>query len=379
MINRKIIIIGGGVIGLGIGWQLAKAGASVSLFERDQVGRGASWAAAGMLAPLAEAHTEETELLALGTKSLSLYPQWVEELETDAQMCIDYRVDGTLVVGLEPDDTHQLRHLYVAQQQMDLDVNWLTGREAREIEPTLSPRVTTAIHCASDHQVDNRLMVDALQRAYIACGGMLQENSSVEGIIIKQGKVTGILTEEGSQKCDVAVLAAGCWSTQIKGIPESTQPPIRPVKGQMLALQMEEGIEVKTVIRTVRAKYPTSVYLVPRTDGRLIIGATSEEMGFDTRLTAGGMFELLRGAWEAVPGIYEFPVLETWAGLRPGSRDNAPILGKTEVENLIYATGHYRNGILLTPITAYEISKLIMTGETSKTITPFQLNRFSTE
>ncbi len=376
MINKKIIIIGGGVIGLGIGWQLAKAGASVSLFERDQVGRGASWAAAGMLAPLAEAHTEETELLELGVKSLSLYPQWVDELETDAQMCIDYRVDGTLIVGLEPDDTHQLSHLYAAQQQMDLDVNWLTGGEAREIEPTLSPRVTAAIHCVSDHQVDNRKMVNALQRAYLTCGGVLQENSSVEGIVIKDGTLTGVSAEDGTQKCDVVVLAAGCWSTQIKGIPESVRPPIRPVKGQMLALQMEEGVEVKTVIRTVRAKYPTSVYLVPRNDGRLIVGATSEEMGFDTRLTVGGVFELLRGAWEAVPGVYELPILDTWAGLRPGSRDNAPILGKTPVENLIYATGHYRNGILLTPITAYEISKLIMTDETSEAIEPFQLSRF---
>ncbi|MYF97594.1 glycine oxidase ThiO [Candidatus Poribacteria bacterium] len=379
MINRKIIIIGGGVIGLGIGWQLAKAGASVSLFERDQVGRGASWAAAGMLAPLAEAHTEETELLELGVKSLSLYPQWVDELETDAQMSIDYRVEGTLIVGLEPDDTHQLSHLYAAQQQMNLNVNWLTGREAREIEPTLSPRVTAAIHCASDHQVDNRLMVNALQRAYIACSGMLHENSSVEGVVIKEGTVTGVLVEDGTQKCDVVVLAAGCWSAQIKGIPETLCPPIRPVKGQMLALQMEGGVKVETVIRTVRARYPTSVYLVPRNDGRLIVGATSEEMGFDTRLTVGGIFELLRGAWETVPGVYELPILDTWAGLRPGSRDNAPILGKTPVENLIYATGHYRNGILLTPITAYEISKLIMTGETSDIIEPFQLNRFSTE
>jgi glycine oxidase len=144
----------------------------------------------------------------------------------------------------------------------------------------------------------------------------------------------------------------------------------------MLALQMEEGIDIKTVIRTVRARYPTSVYLVPRSDGRLIIGATSEEMGFDTRLTAGGMFELLRGAWEVVPGVYELPILETWTGLRPGSRDNAPILGKTPIENLIYATGHYRNGILLTPITAYEIAKLILTGKTSNTLAPFQLGRF---
>ena len=165
-------------------------------------------------------------------------------------------------------------------------------------------------------------------------------------------------------------------SAQIEGLPETLRPPVRPVKGQMLAFQMEAGITVKNVIRTVRARYPMSVYLVPRTDGRLIVGATSEEMGFDTRLTGGGVFELLRGAWEAVPSIYELPLLETWTGLRPGSRDNAPILGETPIENLIYATGHYRNGILLTPITAYEIAKLVLTGETSESIVPFRLDRF---
>ncbi|MDE0088152.1 MAG: FAD-dependent oxidoreductase, partial [Candidatus Poribacteria bacterium] len=135
----------------------------------------------------------------------------------------------------------------------------------------------------------------------------------------------------------------------------------------------------KNVIRTVKARYPMPVYLVPRTDGRLIVGATTEELGFDTDLTVGGIYELLHGAFEAVPGVYELPLIETWTGLRPGSSDNAPILGKTPVENLIYATGHYRNGILLTPITAYEISKLILTGETSETIAPFHLNRFSKE
>ncbi len=376
MENKKIIIIGGGVIGLGIGWQLAKAGATVTIYERAQAGRAASWAAAGMLAPLAEAHSEEPELLKLGCQSLERYPQWVNELENDAEMSIGYRVEGTLVVGLEPDDTHQLRHLYTAQQDLGLDVEWLTGREAREIESALSPRVTAAIRCATDYQVDNRLMVTALQRAYQACGGVLHENSAIEKIVTVNGVATGVQTQNGFQAADVLILAAGCWSAQVEGLPDTTIPPVRPVKGQMLALQMEEGITVKNVIRTVRARYPTSVYLVPRTDGRLIVGATSEEMGFDTRLTAGGVFELLRGAWEAVPGVYELPLLETWTGLRPGSRDNAPILGKTPVENLVYATGHYRNGILLTPITAYEIAKLILTGETSETIAPFQLDRF---
>ena len=377
MKNKKILIIGGGVIGLGIGWQLAKAGASVSIYERTEAGRAASWAAAGMLAPLAEAHTEEPELLKLGCQSLALYPQWVRELEADAGMSIGYRVEGTLIVGLEPDDTHQLRHLHTSQQDLGLDVEWLTGRAAREIEPALSPRVTAAIRCESDHQVDNRLMVKALQRAYQRCGGALHENNTVETIHIENGIATGIKTQDGEKhNAGVIVLSAGCESAQIQGLPDDIRPPVRPVKGQMLALQMEAGITVKNVIRTVRARYPTSVYLVPRTDGRLIVGATSEEMGFDTRLTAGGVFELLRGAWEAVPGIYELPLLETWTGLRPGSRDNAPILGETPVENLIYATGHYRNGILLTPITAYEIAKLILTGETSGTIIRFRLDRF---
>lgn len=378
--EKNIIIIGGGVIGLGIGWQLAKASTSVTIYERALAGRAASWAAAGMLAPLAEAHSEEPELLKLGCQSLARYPQWVRELEADAQMSIGYRVEGTLIVGLEPDDTYQLRHLYTAQQQLGLDVQWLTGREAGEMEPALSPRVTTAIHCASDHQVDNRLMVNALQRAYHAYGGVLRENSTVERISLKNGVVTGVHTQTGFQAADIVVLSAGCWSAQIEGVPDAIRPPVRPVKGQMLALQMETGISIKTVIRTLRARYPMSVYLVPRSDGRLIVGATSEEMGFDTRLTAGGVFELLRGAWEAVPGVYELPILETWAGLRPGSRDNAPILGaihgNLSVENLILATGHYRNGILLTPITAYEIAKLILTGQPSETIAPFQLDRF---
>lgn len=376
MANKKIIIIGGGVIGLGIGWQLAKAGATVTVYDRSQAGRAASWAAAGMLAPLAEAHTEEPELLKLGSQSLARYPQWVDELEADAGMSIGYRVEGTLIVGLEPDDTHQLRHLYTSQQDLGLNVEWLTGREARKIESALSPRVTTAIRCATDHQVDNRLMVKALQRAYQVCGGVLHENSIIEKIVIKNGVATGVQTQGEFQTTDVLILAAGCWSAQVKGLPDTIIPPVRPVKGQMLALQMEAGITVKNVIRTIRARYSTSVYLVPRTDGRLIVGATSEEMGFDTRLTAGGVFELLRGAWEAVPGVYELPLLETWTGLRPGSRDNAPILGKTPVKNLIYATGHYRNGILLTPITAYEIANLILTDETSEIIAPFQLDRF---
>ena len=228
--SKKIIIIGGGVIGLGIGWQLAKAGAAVTIYERAQAGRAASWAAAGMLAPLAEAHSEEPELLKLGCQSLERYPQWVGELETDAEISIDYRVEGTLIVGLEPDDTHQLRHLYTSQQNLGLDVEWLTGREAREIEAALSPRVTAAIRCATDYQVDNRLMVQALQRAYQAQDGVLYENSNIESIVIENETAIGVQTQDSFQAADVLILTAGCWSAQVDGLPDNIIPPVRPCK-----------------------------------------------------------------------------------------------------------------------------------------------------
>ncbi len=379
MKNQRILIIGGGVIGLGIGWQLAKAGAAVTIHERGQTGRGASWAAAGMLGPIAEAHSDELDLLKLSNQSLARYPEWANELETEAEMPIGYRAEGTLIIGIQPDDAYQLRHTYDLQQDLGLNVEWLSGEEARKIEGALSPYVTAAIRCETDHQVDNRLMAQALQRAYQGRGGVLHQNSTIERIVIENGVVTGVQAQDGFQGTDVCILAAGCWSGQINGLPDAIIPPVRPVKGQMLALRMREDIMIENVIRTVKARYPMPVYLVPRSDGRLIVGATTEELGFDTDLTVGGVYELLHGACEAVPGIYELPLIETWTGLRPGSTDNAPILGKTPVENLIYATGHYRNGILLTPITAYEIAKLILTGETSETIAPFHLDRFSKE
>ena len=375
--NERVIVIGGGVIGLGLGWQLAKAGCAVSIFDRARAGRAASWAAGGMLAPLAEAHFVERELLELGVNSLRLYPEWVAELESDSGMSVDYRTEGTLILGIDPDDARELQHLYESQRLLNLKVEWLSGAETREMEPLLSPKITAAISSQDDHQVDNRLMVEALIRAYRKAGGVLHENTPVDKVEIRHGTACGVWARGNLYEADAIVLAAGCWSNQIEGLPESVKPPVRPVKGQMLALQMEAGIRLQKVIRIPRANYPTDVYLVPKSNDRLVVGATSEEMGFDTRLTAGGLLELLRGAWEAAPGVYDLPVLETWTGLRPGSRDSAPILGETAVKRLIMATGHHRNGILLTPITAREIAALILTGKASEVIAPFQLSRFS--
>ena len=209
MKNQKILIIGGGVIGLGIGWQLAKAGAAVTIYESGQAGRGASWAAAGMLGPIAEAHSDELTLLELSNQSLARYPEWADELETETGMSIGYRSEGTLIIGIGSDETDQLRHTYAFQQELGLNVEWLSGQEAREIEGALSPYVTAAIRCETDHQVDNRLMAQALQCAYQKQGGVLYQNSSVERLVIENGTATGVETQEGFQGADVCILAAG--------------------------------------------------------------------------------------------------------------------------------------------------------------------------
>ena len=369
--KKRAVIIGGGIIGLGIGWQLAKAGCDVSIYDRNKAGRKASWAAAGMLSPLAEVNFDERNLLQIGLASYRTYPEWVEELELDSGMSVGFRTEGTLIIALDQDDARELQDLYELQTTLSLPVEWLTGAEARKIEPSLSPRTVAAISCDSDLQVDNRLMVKALIHAFQEQGGILCEDHPVEGIEIQGETAKGIFVHGALVEADVVVLAAGCWSPLIPNLPDAVRPPVRPVKGQMLALKMDEPPIIQKVIHAPDA------YLVPKNDGRLLVGATSEEQGFDTQLTAGGMFELLRGAWEALPGIYDFPIVETWVGLRPGSRDNAPILGKTAIENLIMATGHYRKGILLAPTTAREITSLILTDRTSEIITPFQLLRFS--
>lgn len=371
MSSRQVAIVGGGIIGLGIGWELARAGGAVTICERQRAGRAASWAAAGMLSPLVEAQVVEEDLVRLGLASAALYPEWVEELEACSGMCVGYRREGALKVALDRDDVGVLQHLFETQRRLGLEVEWLRGAEAREREPLLSPRVAAAIACAGDHQVDNRRMVEALSAAFCKAGGSLREQAPVERVEIREGRACGVWVGGELEEAEVVILAAGCWSATVEGIPECARPPVRPVRGQMLSVQMEQGVQLQKVI------WAPEAYLVPKGDGRLLLGSTSEEKGFDTRLTAGGLFSILRGAWEAVPGIYDLPVLETWTGLRPGSRDNAPILGKTPVEGLVLATGHFRKGILLAPVTARQVAALVLSGQTSPVIAPFQLARFA--
>jgi len=373
----SIAIIGAGVIGLGIGWRLAQAGCRVAVYERGEAGKGASWAAAGMLAAGVETEPGELALHALNRASQLAWPGFAAELEAASGQSVELRQEGTLMVALNRDDAAQLRYTYDFQRNHGIALQWLSGGEARQREPFLHPNLAAAVYCAGDHQVENRKLVRALRAAFLAAGGALHEHKSVSAIESHNGKVTGLRLEDETIAADVVVLAAGAWSGEIAGLPPLARPPVRPIKGQMLSLRMDPLAPLlRHVVWTPR------VYLVPRSDGRLIVGATSEERGFDSNLTAGGVFSLLEGAWRALPGVEELPIDEMWVGFRPGSRDDAPVLGPGEGEaalaGLVYATGHHRNGILLTPVTADAVARYILEGEIADVIRPFSMARFAT-
>lgn len=363
-------IIGGGIIGLGIGWKLLREGADVILFERDQVGGAASYVGAGMLAPYAEVGFEEIELMKLGQESLSMYPEFLQQLSEDVEEVPQLDRCGTLMVGVDRDDTEHLRRLYEFRDELALPVEMITGSEAREKEPLLSPRVVSAIWLPEDAQIDNRMLVTALKKAFINRGGKLYEHTEVQRVDIAGEKVKGVSTSDSKFDVDTLVLAAGCWSASIDGIPEEIRPPVRPVKGQILTLAKDPDYDLSCMVRSPR------VYLVPKENREIRLGATSEEKGFDTEPTAGGMKELLEDGWEIAPYIYELPVREVLAGLRPGSRDHAPIIGRTEIDGLYYATGHYRHGILLAPVTVNTVVEEIMHQTVPEIIQNFRPERF---
>lgn len=368
----RVAIIGGGVIGLGIGWRLAQAGCAVDVFERGEAGRGASWAAAGMLAAGIEAEPGEEALTRLNRHSLALWPAFAMELQAASGIDVGLRTEGTLWVALTRDDAAQLRFHYEFQRGIGIALEWLSGGQARAREPYLNPNAPAAIFSPDDHQVDNRLVATALAAAFVRAGGRLHEGQAVTGLDVSGGKVTGVLVGGRRVGAETVVLAAGAWSPDLPGLPEIARPPVRPVKGQMLALAMDPAAPLlRHVVWSQRS------YLVPRRDGRLIVGATTEERGFDARLTAGGMLALLDGAWRAVPGVEELEIVESWAGFRPGSRDDAPVLGPSGVEGLMLATGHHRNGILLTPVTADAVSRTILGGALDPAIAGFTRARFA--
>jgi glycine oxidase len=367
-----VVIIGAGVIGLGIAWRLAAGGASVAVFDRGAAGAGASHAAAGMLAACVEAEPGEEALVAFGRESQARWPAFAAELQQTSGIDIGLRSEGTLVVALTADDQARLHHQLIFQEKLGLPLQWISAAETRRREPHLAGKLAGAVLSPQDTQVDNRKLAAALRIAAIAAGATVNEHRPVGAISFNGERADGIVLADSTKvAADVVVLAAGAWSRSIAGIPPELRPPVRPIKGQMLALRMDAAAPLVTHV-----VWAPGAYLVPRRDGRLLVGATVEEKGYDTSLTAGGMLTLLEAAWRAIPAVEELPIEEMWVGHRPGSRDDAPILGAAPIRGLVYATGHHRNGILLAPVTADAIARLVLDGLAEPMIRPFGIERF---
>jgi glycine oxidase len=366
-----VVVVGGGVIGLGIAWRAAQAGIEVTVVDQAP-GRGASWAAAGMLAPETEVHYGEQPLLRLNLAAAASWPEFAAELEAASGQRIGYRRCGTLTVARDADDNAAIDDLYRFQLRCGLQVERLRSRDCRRLEPGLAPGVRGGVLAAGDHQVDNRALVQALLTACRRAGVGLLAGRAAE--LLAGGERVGGVRLAGGERlaAGTVVLAAGCWSGGLGGLAPGLLPRVRPVKGQLLHLRGPASEPLCQ--RNVRG---LEVYVVPRADGRVVVGATVEEQGFDTRVTAGAVHDLLRAALELLPDVAELELVETVAGLRPGSPDNAPLLGPAGQDGLVVATGHYRNGILLTPVTAACIAELLATGRTPEVIAPFSPGRFA--
>lgn len=369
----KITVVGGGIIGLGIAGELSSRH-EVTVLERGEFAREASYAAAGMLGPVMEVEYNEPEQLSLNQASHEIYPGFVENLEEETGVDTGFRTDGTFMVASTPSEIEELDRLFEYQTRIGLDVERISVDECRDREPRISNYVSKAIYTKSDYQVDNRRLCEALIERCKKRGAELCSNEPVERLVVDGGRITAVETTGGSYQPDVCVMSAGAWSSKIEGLPQTDQLPIRPVKGQALSVDLSSPPEIEHVIRG------PSTYCVPKDDGRMVIGSTMEEEGYDKRTTAGGVLDLLHKAYEILPFIYEQELLETWANLRPASVDSLPVIGPSKhTENLVFATGHYRNGILLTPITIELISAWIDGGDIPDLMEPFLPSRFEEE
>jgi glycine oxidase len=376
--TRDVVVVGAGVIGLSVAWRASTRHRLAVTVVDPTPGRGASHVAAGMLTPVSELQYGEESLLELNTASAERYPAFAAELAEASGLPSGYRTCGTIAVALDADDRAVLKDLHAYQERLGLSSSWLTSRECRRLEPMLSPAITGGLHVDDDHQIDNRRLVAAL---LAACerAGVTFVRERVERILVTDDRAHGVRLADGRElSADQVLLAAGCRSALIPGLPPEVVPPVRPVKGEILRLRVPPAM-APFLSRNIRGVVKGgSMYLVPRADGELVIGATEYERGHDTVVTAGGVYELLRDAHELVPGVTELPLVETLAGLRPGSPDNAPIIGRSALAGLVVATGHYRHGILLTPITADTVAEVLAHGTTPEIIRPFGPDRFET-
>jgi glycine oxidase len=354
------------VIGLSCAWRAARRGARVAVLERAVPPAGATRVAAGMLAPVGELSFGEPELLEMTLASSRLYPDFVAELEAGSGEATGYAHQGALHIALDRDEAAQLRRVHELQRSLELEAEWLSPRECRRLEPGLAPSINGGVFAPGEASVDPRALATALVAALAAEGAEVRTGCEVVGGVFEGERLAGVRVRDriGSEelrgraeqelRADAVVLAAGAWSGAAEWLPEHARPPVRPVKGEVLELRVRDGVPpCERIVRSER------VYLVPRPDGRLIVGATVEERGFDATVTAGGVHELLREAYRLLPDVAEMELVDSIAGLRPGTPDNLPLVGPGAIDGLLLATGHYRNGILLAPLTAEGVAALL--------------------
>jgi glycine oxidase len=364
--SPDLLVIGGGVIGLTIAWRARQRGMSVTLLERDATGGGTSRVAAGMLAPVAEAEFGEAgrRLLELGLRSADMWPAFAGELQAAAGAELGFMRTGTLLVARDEDEARELERQIAFRDSLGLATNRLRASQAREREPALAPTVRLALEAPEDHSVDPRLVLAALRAACQSVGVHVREHAPVARIESDATglRVTGVTLASGDGgaaggellAAGQVVLAAGAWAGDIAGLPHGAVVPVRPVRGQLLRLRDLSGPGLlRSVVRFEGG------YVVPRADGRYVLGATVEERGFDVQPQVGGIYELLRDAHDLIPGVSELKIEELCVGLRPGTPDNAPAIGAGALDGLTWATGHHRNGILLAPLTAELVVRLL--------------------
>jgi glycine oxidase len=368
-----VAVVGGGAIGLAVGWRAAQRGLRVIVLERREPGGGTSHVAAGMIAPVAEAQPIEQPLLRLNLASARMYEAFIDELTEASGRDTGYRQTGTLLAARDRDEAEALERELAMRKTLELGVKRLRASEARRLEPGLAPTLRLALEIPDDHAVDPRKLTEALVVAVAHAGGTVRKHAEVTALLRAGEHVTGLRLHDGTTvDADQVVIAAGVWSNQLGGVPPEARVPIRPVKGQIMRLRDPAGPGLLTrVVRMQRC------YLVPRGDGRYVLGGTMEERGFDTSVTAGSTFELLRDAIELVPGVGELVLDELSAGLRPGTADNAPAIGPSTIPGLHYATGHYRHGILLTPVTAELAASALVGAAPSELARQFSPRRFA--
>lgn len=374
--KTDVLVIGSGAIGSSIAWRLARAGAGVLVIDRGELGAESSHAAGGMLAPLAEAD-EAGDFLDLCVRSREMYAEFARELREASGIDIEYRADGTLYLAFTGEDERELEGRLAWQRAAGLNVKRLDRGCVLKLEPALNPSLKWALKFPDDHQVNNRRMVAALQAAARSAGAVLIPHRAAIEVLLdsKAGRrrVTGVATDRGIIEAGTVIVAAGAWSSLL-GIddhPAASRVEVEPVRGQMVSVGMPAPA-IRHVIYSCRG------YVVPRFGGLLIAGSTTEHEGYDKSVTAGGIGSIIRNAAEIVCGFDRLPMVEIWAGLRPLSKDSIPLLGPDpEIDGLILATGHYRNGILLTPITARAISEIVLHGRSSIDLRSFAPGRQS--